>query len=179
MDILYNDKDGNIKYINDERPPYIEYLKAEIAKYMSDKYYNVFKVVKRLWILAKEYKDIKMLEKLTPLIRSDVAILYQVSSDLKLLLDMLNKIGVNDLPIRNIYKELDDIKNRLSYVYSVDFKEGNIDKKIDYLINNYTSNIEDTNTIIEDILETFYNITNNYAESYLIKNKVKISGKYV
>jgi hypothetical protein len=179
MDIIYNDKDGNIQYINDERPPYIEYLKAEIAKYMSDKYYNLFKVTKRLWILAKEYKDKKMLEKLTPLIRSDVAILYQVSSDLKLLLDMLDKIEANNLPIRNIYKELDDIKNRLSYVYSVDFKEGNIDKKLDYLRKNYTLNIEDTKIIIEDILQAFSNITNDYAEKYYLQNKIKITGKYV
>ena len=75
---------------------------------------NRFKVMKRVFALAKFLRDGATIERLTPVLNSDLGRIYHVSSDIGSLIDLLEMAK----PPADIVKyEIDQFKARLSNVY--------------------------------------------------------------
>lgn len=88
-------------------------LKENIELYMHEQ--NYFKVLKRLYALAKHKHNEKIVEQLTPILNSDMGILYQIISDINTLILVLSNTKAKDKG--KIHFEIDQFINRLSNVY--------------------------------------------------------------
>ncbi len=107
-----------------------EQLPIEIQKlFFSSYYYNPFKGVKRLWALARHYKDYEMINKLKPFISGNISLLYQLKSELENIIVLLEKL--NTPPLTGINNEIQEIKSKLVYVLEV----GNDELSLDNLFN--------------------------------------------
>jgi hypothetical protein len=78
---------------------------------------NYFKVLKRLFALAKLLKDDKTLIELTPILNSDLGRLYHIVSDIGTLITLLETYP--NAPIDIIRHEIDQFIQRLSNIYTV------------------------------------------------------------
>lgn len=175
--LYYIDENGKQYVLSGERPEYIKGVKDDIKLYLSESNLNVFKATKRIWLLANEFKDVKMLSRINRIINSDAGIMYQVISDIKTLIDMYKKI--NNLPYDFINNEIDDFRNRLSYVYNINFNEKYIDDQIINLINNLFSR-ENIIQILEEIEDHLLTRLNAYTLDYDLKTGIlPIKGKYI
>ncbi len=89
-------------------------IREDILRYQHER--NYVKVLKREFVLAKLNNDKELLEKLSVILNSDVGRLYQIKSDAKVLVELLeNREAVDDKKVRF---EIDQFKKRLSNVYS-------------------------------------------------------------
>jgi len=130
--MIYNvEKGKQPHFINTKQESLVFELKKDVRKYLSRYLLNNFKAMKRIWILAVQFKDKKMLNKLSPLMEGDLSILYQIVSDMVVLYKMFKKI--NNIPYKNIATEIQWFKSRLAYIYQFNFKETKINKQLDHL----------------------------------------------
>lgn len=75
-----------------------------------------FKALKRLFSLAKHYKEKKLIERLVPILNGDLGRLYQMVGDLKTLEDLLDRPSA---PVEQIRAQIDDIRHRLGNIYQL------------------------------------------------------------
>lgn len=78
---------------------------------------NYFKALKRMFSLARKYKDTKTIEKLNTILNSDLGRLYSIISDIGTLQYLLE--NESHLSIERIRYELDQFRGRLGNVYTV------------------------------------------------------------
>ena len=78
---------------------------------------KLFKVLKRVYALAKFRHQEGVIKKLTPILNSDLGRLYQVVSDVGTLIDLLDE--KKPVPLSKIHFELDQFKGRLSNIYNL------------------------------------------------------------
>jgi len=134
-------------------------LKEAIAEEKADG--NYFKVLKRKFSLAKFKNQTSVLKKLTPILNSDLGRLYQVSSDINTLLELLEEH--KDAPLTKIHFEIDQFKARLANIYQTPSflkKENAILKELNAAVK--TSNrklLSDHLTRLYDQLTTILNTT--------------------
>ncbi len=112
---------------------YSNQIKEEIKKYGSRTFYKPFKMAKRMWGLARYLKNYTDLETLTPLFRSGVAILNQVSGEIETMILMLQNI--KKPPLKQMLRQIDEFKSRIGFIYEFNFNEINIDDTIDDIVN--------------------------------------------
>ena len=89
-------------------------LLDEIEKlYFSNMYYSPFKMVKRMYSLARQEKNNDILLKLIPIISSNISLMYQIESELDTINSML-------YGLRNVRKaidtQLDEMKARIANI---------------------------------------------------------------
>src|SRR6185503_2611498 len=102
-------------------------LPEEIEKLFYSKYYwNPFKGVKRLWALARHYKDERMINKLKSFISGNISLLYQLKSEIGNIIMLIKKLKT--YPKVSINNQIQDIKSRLVYVLEVGEDELTLDK---------------------------------------------------
>ncbi len=128
------DKNGKIRLLNGPQPDYLNSIREDIQLYFSPSEFNAFKATKREWLIAASLKDYKVLQLIDPLITGDTGVLYQVISDINTILDMIEKLKYP--PYDFFYKELDNIKYRLSFINEFDFNEQKFDNLIDNIVQN-------------------------------------------
>lgn len=161
-------------------------LPIEIEKlFFSNYYYSPFKMTKRIYSLSRNKGDEETIIKILPLISGDVSLLYQIKSEIEVLI-RLYEINKNP-PSKTIYNELDEMKGRIATVL---FLNNEKQQKIFYLIdsiNRTKDNKEKLNLLIhlsDDILkpEINYNtikylneIGFNPPPSYLLPQKLTYS----
>ena len=103
-------KDGQV--LNDEN---IEVRRSLIESIGTYSYFgNYFKVLKRIYSLARIDKDQKVIDHLKPILNGDLGRLYIIVGDIDILLFMLE--NYNKLPTENIKFEIDQFINRLSNI---------------------------------------------------------------
>ena len=111
--VIYEFRDGSTVLNPD--PIDIEIsLKADIQYYSSKGKY--FKAIKRIFALAKYKGDVTTVEKLTPVLNSDLGLLYHVVGDIGTLINLLDKPGV---PLGIVKFEIDQFIGRLSNIYTL------------------------------------------------------------
>lgn len=109
-------------------------LPKEIERLLySPYYYNPFKAIKRLWALARHYKDYSMINKLKSFISGNISLLYQLKSEIGNILLVMKKL--KSLPIATINKQIQDIKSRLTYVLEIGDEEGILDNMLNIATN--------------------------------------------
>jgi hypothetical protein len=94
----------------------VENIKQDILYYSSSK--NYFKALKRLFSLVRISEDLPLVEKLNVVLNSDLGRLYSITSDLGTLLYLLE--NESRLPTEKIRYELDQFRNRLGNIYTID-----------------------------------------------------------
>jgi len=93
-------------------------LPKEIEKlFYSAYYYNPFKGIKRLWALARHYKDFDMIKKLKPFISGNISLLYQLKSEIENIIVLVKKLKT--FPKVTINNQIEDIKSRIVYVLEI------------------------------------------------------------
>jgi len=97
-------------------------LPREIDKlYFSNMFYSPFKMVKRIFSLSRHNKDQVTLEKIIPFVSSNTSLLYQIKSELDTIILVLEIRKYP--PKRSIFKQLDEMKLRLSTVLELSDEE--------------------------------------------------------
>jgi len=112
-------------------------LPIEIEKlYFSNMFYSPFKMIKRMYSLARHNKDNNLLYKIIPFVSSNTSLLYQMKSEIDTIILILEKM--KSYPKKLIEKQLDNMKARISNVLEIP-QEGLIQ------INNFIDDINNTN----------------------------------
>lgn len=107
---------NNGKALNPMKFDYEDSLKESILYYASEGMY--FKVLKRMFSLAKFKDDKKQMEKLTEILNSDLGRLYHIVSDIRTLVFLLEE--QSKLRMSDIKFEIDQFKGRMANIYALD-----------------------------------------------------------
>lgn len=107
---------NNGKALNPMKFDYEDSLKESILYYTSEGMY--FKVLKRMFSLAKFKDDKKQMEKLTEILNSDLGRLYHIVSDIRTLVFLLEE--QSKLRMSDIKFEIDQFKGRMANIYALD-----------------------------------------------------------
>jgi len=105
----------NGKVLNPEIINPIVSLEENVIAYMSEG--NYFKVLKRLFAVAKIKGDTKAINELIPILNSDLGILNLIVNDIDTLILLLDDYKA--LPMKLIRFEIDQFIGRLSNVYTI------------------------------------------------------------
>jgi len=105
----------NGKTINPDPVDIVKSLKENILAYKEEG--NYFKAIKRQFALAKYQGDVKTVQRLTPILNSDLGRLYHVYGDVGTLLSLLD--GHKGVPDKIVRYEINQFKNRLANVYTL------------------------------------------------------------
>lgn len=97
-------------------------LPFEVEKlYFSNFYYNPFKMVKRMYSLTRHNRDLPVLQKILPVISSNISLIYQIKSEIDAIILVL-ELNKDPSP-RSIFENLDNMKLRLSTALEIDEEE--------------------------------------------------------
>jgi len=108
------------KVLNPERYDVRESLRESIVAYKHEG--NYFKTLKRIYALARHENDLQSVTELTPILNSDLGRLYHIISDIRTLVQLLQRKRV---PLKEIRTEIDQFIGRLSGIYSMsDYLKG-------------------------------------------------------
>lgn len=175
--IMYELRDKKGLRINLYRTDIKKSIEEDIAVFKYTKNYS--KLAKRLFSLLNykisknpNKKDINKLTKIIDIFNSDVGLLYQVKTDMKVLMELLED-HKQDVSIKDIDKEIDNFINRLSHIYTIDEfleKEDNILKHIRYAYHTKSKNKKYQH--LKNLQEEFTNILNKKVGVLLEKNKL-------
>ncbi len=167
-------KNKNKEYqISIARDEAIESLQIDICKMLYvDKFYNPFKAIKRMFSLAKQYKDVNMLNKLIPLLNSDAAILYQIKSEIDVIILMLERLKqIPKISIDLLKNQIDNFKMRLAYIYKIDYDSNKVYNLINKILKNFKLvNKKKLIEMFNEIINIFNEEIIEYTAEYILKN---------
>lgn len=167
--VLVWEKNGKMHYINPStsNEKFENVLKDEIETYyFNDEDYNPFKMCKRIYSLSRLNHDIATIEKIFPLLSGGISLLYQIRSEISSIIIILDEYR-NPSP-RTIFKQIDNMKNRLTNVSELDTKL--LNEFIYYI--NFANNLKNNRKKIISLMEIHDNLSriiNYYTITYLNK----------
>jgi len=163
--LFYKDSSNRKQTINGivfNLPKFILSLKDEIRALTQSQDKNYLKAVKRIIAIARLEKDLGILKKLVPITNSNLGLVSQVISDIKVLKDLIKRASSE--PIEKILNEIDFFKARLSNVYEFKFDELGINQIIDKILSHkYPSKsivVKFINKKLDEILDELGDIIN-------------------
>ncbi len=133
MILTYTDKDGKEHPINAKLFNLVDRVREDVEKYLK---INPFKALKRIWILANVFKkpdDIKLRDKITDLVSSDVGLLYQLITDIETVRLMAE--GVPNYPYVKLMQILSNMKDKFAFITNVPLDFEYIYNSIDMISN--------------------------------------------
>jgi hypothetical protein len=118
---LYYEDKGKLYFINsnllDANNINVQ-LPQEIEKlYFSDMFYSPFKMVKRMYSLARHNRDCRVLRKIIPFISSNASLLYQVKSEIDTILLVMDRY--TKYPTDFINTQVENFKPRIASVVEI------------------------------------------------------------
>lgn len=160
-------------YINIESNYFKDFsnsLKKDIIYYKNIK---PFKAIKRVWSLMSINNNIKILDKLSELIKSNVSLLSRINSDIETIELLL--IHNNNYDYDFIITELDLIKEHISHIIDIDFDNYKIILIITNIIllfkiiklNNNNNDKQQLLSMIKKLQEELLIIINKETNNYL------------
>jgi hypothetical protein len=120
-------KDG--KLVNDDGRDIKQSLTEDVIQLKAEG--NEYKALKREFSLARATKQTDVVEKLNPILNSDLGIVYSVLSDVGTLIPLLESEAVSK---KDVKEEIDGFNDRLANIYSVNpylKQEGRVLRLID------------------------------------------------
>jgi len=166
MILTWVDKKGDIHYLNivgDNLAAYLtKGMKMETKKISDPKsaHFSPMKLSKRIFAQAALKKDKAVVEKLIPLLTSDLALLYQVRADAEVIINMLTKLNSKLIKQLSpeILTELDEFRSRLAGVNLPIYDNAAVDDTISDIVlqgknNNKQALIDKLNNLCEYITE--------------------------
>ncbi len=167
------DKQGNKTLLNYVNVPegIQEGLKKEVEKYaFSIKDFKPFKMIKRMWSMARTNKDYKMIELLTPLMQTDLGRLSQINSDLEVLIGIIK--NVKSPPMASIMQEIDNLKWRIGNIFEINIEPQAVIKDLNYILSKNKNTAKNKKELIKflEALQTFFKQTINREALRALKN---------
>jgi hypothetical protein len=152
---------------------FINYFKKNLQLSMKKLYYSeldydYLKLVKRYWSYGRFTKDQKLINKLVPILNSNIALAGQLKSEIATIIKLLENIPLSQIPIEILRNQLSFWKSRLTHVLEIpDDLEFKIDTSIDKIVNNQLDN-EEIIDILSPIKERLVKIINENVLQYLM-----------
>lgn len=171
------EKPGNqIQLLNSEAGDYMRELYHQVEKYGSPAFYNPFKMLKRIWNIARFTDNDKLVKQVTPMFQGDVARINQISSEIGTIILMVENLK-KSFPTEAIIKQIDDFKNRLSFVYEFEYGEVKVMKLIDQIISLFIAHIQRNRRKmiikkLEELKDHLNDIRNKQTEKFLKSQKI-------
>jgi hypothetical protein len=106
----------NGKHITQTPPPIVSSLLEDILYYAKA---NPFKALKRIFSLAKHFKETKLIEKLVPVLNGDLGRLYQIIGDLRTIASLLENRTRPTKQVKEMRLEIDEVRQRLGNLYQL------------------------------------------------------------
>ncbi len=174
IELSYTNGSGNTKYVNIQMSKMNNIdiaLPKEIEKlYFSDYHYNPFKMIKRIFSFARHTDNHQLLEKIFPIISSDISAMYQIKSELEAIKLVLENF--KSPPIITINKQLDYMKNALSRLIELSQRqEGLFNDALDQAVEE--TDMEKKIYIIDKVIFFLKKKINFFSLDYL--NKVGLN----
>lgn len=175
----YIDNDGKVIDINVDRSDYfksrIEGLKWSLEEVCYNYYkYSPFKAAKRIYAIARaEFLEngngsyIQYVNKILPLLESNVGILYQCKSQLEAIIRVFDTF--KRFPVVSVNRQLQNIKYRIGNIYQLDDHAFIVLNNLFDLATNEKSKNEKY-YLIEDAKKKLSNIINYYTIKYFNEN---------
>jgi len=125
---------------------------------------NLFKSLKRMLSIGRTFQNIPLIEKVYPLINSQLGQLYNVTSQMKTLMKIVSEHGIKPLLLPPLYHQLDKIRFRLQELIFLNADFSEIYDLVDKVLsrNQYVSTIylyEDLSKITRGLLDYINNQT--------------------
>jgi hypothetical protein len=143
-------------------PKLFEYcIKYNLLEYIENG--KNLKALKRVWSLASDANDLITLEKIYPIITSNLAILNKANSIIKTHISIIELYG--NVYNREIKRQLNNLKPFLSFIYEFPFNEKHIDELLDNRVNlNLLNDLSDRfdKTINKRVLDFNFKIPKKY-----------------
>jgi predicted nucleotidyltransferase len=146
-------------------------LKFNLFEYLHHKDKNVLKAMKRTFSLALLFDDTKLVNKLLPLLMSNVAILNRCNGVLKTIQDVLEK--TQSKPYETILTMLDNLKPVLANIFQFNFGEKYIDGLIDSM------NKSNLSHKLDQLIDRFDAVINRQTLKFIHENKINLTQKYL
>lgn len=125
--IIYTLKNNSHTLNNVPTTSQVEGLQQDVAYYLHKG--ETFKALKRMFSIARQKKDSKMIEALNGILNSDLGRIYSIQSDIGTLQYLLEEQA--NLPKQRILYEIDQFKQRLGNVYSINIPHAIVDELLD------------------------------------------------
>ena len=172
---IYVDDKGEEHIINMNIEDYILSLVKDLKKYGSEETKNYLKYAKRLWSLANTLEEKKKLKKIFPLFSSGAAILYQISAEIEVLINILKEVEDKPLTKKQLKKQNKLVTKKLRRTMEMNLHETPIPIIIKQ-IENFKSRI---GLVYEhfDESQTVFNLINNITHFYYSNNKKYLNKK--
>jgi hypothetical protein len=174
--LMFTDSSGKEMAVNLQQSTitdFINYFKKNLQSSMKKLYYSeldydYLKLVKRYWSYGRFTKDQKLIDKLVPILNSNIALAGQLKSEIATIIKLLENIPLSQIPIEILRNQLSFWKSRLTHVLEIpDDLEFKIDISIDKIVNNQLDN-EQIIDILSPIKERLVKIINENVLQYLM-----------
>ncbi len=161
-------KKGDFKPLNYKFSDMIEDLKKDIEKYsFSPSLFKPLKVAKRMWSVARLTKNLRVVEKLLPLLRSSAALLSQVSSELETISKMLH-LKLPKKTIQILIQQVDEFRNRLANIIDIDLDQDEISNKLNSIISSIKNKkYNNASKKLKKLKSYFQQLSNEYSLSFM------------
>lgn len=103
------------KRITQTPVPLVRGLEEDIAFYQET---NVFKALKRIFSLAKHFRETRIIEALIPILNGDLGRLYQIINDIKTISFLLEHHRYTN-KLDAIRSQIDEVRHRLGNIYQL------------------------------------------------------------
>ena len=95
---------------------------------------NLFKAVKRMLSFGRSFNNIDLIEKVYPIINSQLGQLYQITSQMKTIMKILKEHGKKYMLKEPIYTQLDKIRFKLQELIFIDYDFDDVFKLINIVM---------------------------------------------
>ena len=163
---------GTTFYLSEKPDMYQKSLEREILLLKNPALKKNMKLAKRMWLYAISNHDNYTIKQLYPLFSSPIAKLYQIQSELEILVNMLEKLS--DPPYHLISKQIAQFKTRIGTIPDIYLNEDNereILRNIDVVLRtDMKKNQEIAITRLNSTYELIRDIVDIKAKDFLRKN---------
>lgn len=153
---------------------YNDAIKYNLFEYLNSEQPNYLKALKRAFVLAKMENDQSMLQKISPLLVSDVGRLNKATNVLSTIQSMLENLS--HPPIKAIDFQLNNLKPWLANIYQFPFNEKAVDSIIDKICR---VNPRNKIVLIESLNDQLKRVINKQTMIYIEKADIKIPKRYL
>lgn len=162
--------DGDNVYLSERPGEYKESLQQDIITYRDPLFRKHMKLAKRMWLYAISDKDDYTVRQLYPLFGSPVAKLYQVQSEMDMLIAMLRKL--QSPPYHLIQKQIAHFKTRIGTVPDT-YLDADSEKKVFQHLDTAIHGNKNRDKVIQGLeaaLSIVSNTVDREALAYIRKN---------
>lgn len=142
-------------------------LKEEIERLiLSTTFFSPFKAIKRIFALARNYKNMGVIQIFSTVVSSNLSLLYQLKSELDAILIVL--LGGDSIPVARINQSIDYMKNRIANVLELsDRKLDDFNTQIDRILE--AKKIAEKAKLIESFKAAIMDVVNTASLEFLTK----------